>query len=485
VQESNPRNVVVLVMDTARAKTVFGDEGPDFSTLSQLSESGEYCRTAFADAPWTLPSHASLFTGTPPSVHGAHAGHKGLADNFTTMAEIFSRNGFRTGAFTNNAWVTDDFGLLRGFDDTYRIWQFMQSDVDLGPAALEISKLDLLKSISSKFVQGNPLKNIINALYGQFFYRNSDYGAKRTNKLIRQWIASSEEPFFLFANYLEPHLEYRPPKRYASEYLTCDYEEAMDIPQDPWDFLCGETNINEEYLEHLNELYRAEIAYLDHRLGELIDWFKDNGYFDDTLFIIVGDHGENIGEHGLMDHQYCLYDSVLRVPLIVRGGGFGGGQEIEELIQLSDILPTLMDIFCIDDDARSKMKGQSFAPHSDTQRRSFTLSEYLAPQPSLETLKKRYDSIPGRVKGFDRKLRSIRTLEHRLILGTDGMVELYDASSDTDEQADIAAQNPDLVEKLKQEMSQRLPPLDTMSDSSEGLDIEDGVQRHLEDLGYL
>lgn len=487
VNNSDLPNIVLLVMDTARAKTVLDKDGPIFPTLSSLSESGAYCKTAFADAPWTLPSHASLFTGTPPSVHGAHAGHKKLEEESITMAEVLSEAGYQTGAFTNNAWVTDEFGILQGFDDRYRIWQYLQSDVDFGPVAIEEWGKNQIYEGLSRLLNGDPLKNVVNFIYGKYLYRRTDYGAQRTNDLIRRWINTTSEPFFLFANYLEPHLEYRPPKEYASQFLTCDYDNAMSIPQDPWSFLCGEFELKEEDFQILHQLYKAEIAYLDDCIGELIGWLKQEGYFENTIIVIVGDHGENIGDHGLMDHQYCLYDTLIRVPLIIAGGPFNNKGQIRKQVQLSDIFPTLLEVTGVQNqEAKAQIQGRSFAPKTNKDDRSFVISEYLSPQPSLESLNDQFGNLPPKVNNFNRQLRSIRTSNYKLIIGSDDSIELYEINDSGSEVAiDVSDEHPGIVNKMVQKLQNERPEFPKTYISDKSNELDEGIERHLEDLGYL
>ena len=211
-------NVVVLVMDTARAKTVLTDDGVAFSNLSRLASEGTQYTSAFANAPWTLPSHASLFTGTSPSKHGAHAGHKHLNDSLRTLPEALSAAGYETLGVTNNAWITDEFGFERGFDEYHRAWQYRQSNVDVGPLTMGPGNAGLSREIATKLFEGNPVTNLLNALYGKLFYRRSDSGARRTNEIATDLVSSHSSPFFLFLNYLEPHLEYDPPEAFAAEY---------------------------------------------------------------------------------------------------------------------------------------------------------------------------------------------------------------------------------------------------------------------------
>jgi len=103
----------------------------------------------------------------------------------------------------------------------------------------------------------------------------------------------------LFVNYLEPHLEYRPPEEFAEQFLPegISYDEAMDIPQDAWRYIAGKAELSDRDFDVLRSLYRAEITYLDHRIDELKQLLETHGEWEDTVFVVTGDHSENIGDH--------------------------------------------------------------------------------------------------------------------------------------------------------------------------------------------
>jgi arylsulfatase A-like enzyme len=134
---SDRSNVVVIVLDTARYDDVLVARSgtPLTPKLADLTAEGIYYNRAFSSSPWTLPSHASLFTGTCPSKHGAHAGHKQLTGQLRTLAEVLQNGGHETVAVSNNTWISEEFGFGRGFETFHKTWQYVQSDIDLGKIA--------------------------------------------------------------------------------------------------------------------------------------------------------------------------------------------------------------------------------------------------------------------------------------------------------------------------------------------------------------
>jgi arylsulfatase A-like enzyme len=476
-------NVVLVVMDTARAREVFS---PDVDTpvLDELADDGVACEQAYADAPWTLPSHASLFTGCSPSKHGAHAGHKFLDDGSKTIAETLNDDGYATVSITNNAWVTQEFGFTRGFDRALRVWQFLQNGADFGEVAMKTDGTEQLRE-SLRLLFQNPLRNAVNAVYGKFFYRRGDYGAGRTNQLIERELSEISRPYFLFVNYLEPHLDYQPPEEYARQYLPAgvSYEEARSVPQEPWEYLCGQVDLGEREFEILRALYSAEISYLDDRIGEVVEHLKSTGDWEETIFVVLGDHGENIGDHGFMDHQYCLYDTLLHVPLILSGGAVEAEPPRRDIVQISDVYPTILDLLDLSDtEAREQFQGQSIFAET---RRTAAVSEYMAAQPSMESLESEVGDVPEHVYRLDRRLRSIRTAEYKLIRSEHGEVELYDVRDDPGELTDRSSDDAETVTELETELDEWLAGFEQTSPMEDEREVSDEMKSRLEDLGYI
>ncbi|OLZ40768.1 sulfatase [Natrinema saccharevitans] len=483
------RNVAVIVMDTMRASSVDSVSlgSGSFASLDENHDKIVNINNAFTSAPWTLPSHASLFTGTTPSKHGAHAGHKQLNDTHTTLAEVLANEGYETVAVSNNTWVSEEFGFNQGFETFYKTWQYVQSDTDLGKISQTYDGFNMLWEATKTVFKGNPVTNVTNAIYGQFFRRANDDGATRTNKWIKNWLTSRDDsrPFFLFVNYLEPHLEYRPPKAHAEEHLPegVTYEEAMEVSQDAWGYIAGRVELSREDFEVLRALYRAEIAYLEEKIEEVIDLLKAVNEWEETLFILTSDHGENIGDHNLMDHQYALYDTLLHVPLYVRDSSFEDC-EIDDIVQLIDIPPTILDILDIDaSDAREQFQGISFYPDAD-ETRKYAVAEYMAPQPSMDALETKIGDLSEHVYDYDRSLRSIRTDQYKYIRGSDGSQELYDIQRDPQERNDLTASKEDIVGQFDATLDEWLNSFEQTEDT-DSVSMDEDTKSRLEDLGYL
>jgi len=184
-----------------------------------------------------------------------------------------------------------------------------------------------------------------------------------------------------------------------------------------------------------------------------------------------------------MDHQYALYDTLVHVPLFVHGGPFDGG-EIDDLVQLVDIPPTILDVLNIEaPDARKQFQGVSFHPDAEATR-DHAVAEYLAPQPSMAALEDRVSELSDDVRTYDRSLHALRTDRYKYIRGSDGTQELYDVRADPDEADDITGAKPDTVTELDAQLSEWLNSFEH-AESAGNVDMTDDTKSRLEDLGYL
>jgi Arylsulfatase A and related enzymes len=305
-----------------------------------------------------------------------------------------------------------------------------------------------------------------------------DSGAYLTTRRAKRWL-NGDEPFFMFLNYREPCLTYDPPAEYISK-VTPTGETPPDpgsVNQDPWAYATGEIEMDETDFNRLKTLYDAELRYLDARLGQLFEALDTKGLLDETLVIVTSDHGENIGDHGLMDHQYCLRDTLLHVPLVMRGPGVEPGRR-GGLVELRDLYQTLL--------AAAEIEGADpTVDLRDRPSRDAIAAEYRTPMPSIDRLRTEYGDLPESVRGYDRGLQAIRTEDWKLIRGTDGSERLYNLADDPNERVDVSNATTDVRDRLAGQLRDRLPPLER-ADATAGTEsaVPAVLGDRLEDLGY-
>ncbi len=496
------RNVVLVVLDTARAtrfEEVAGDGIPSrfasiddrtMPTLADIGTEGTVFERAFSTAPWTLPSHASLFTGTYPSEHGAHGDHTYLDDSLRTLPEAFADAGYETVGVSNNTWITSEFGFDRGFEELRRGWQYVQSDVDMGTVVRGEDVAEKLSAARERLFEGNPVVNAANVLYSEFLQPAGDDGADRTTDWVGDWLADrqGDRPFFLFCNYIEPHVEYDPPRAFAERFLPDDatVEEARAIRQDPRAYDVGDYDLSEDEFDLLRGLYRGECAYVDSRLARLRESLRAAGEWEESIVVVCGDHGEHVGEHGFFGHQYNLYDTLTHVPLVMTGGPFTGGGRREDLVSLLDLPATLPETAGIEDPSLAEQgHGRSLHPAASGERDA-VFAEYVAPQPSIERLEARFgeEAIPDRVRAFDRRLRAVRTREEKYVTGDDGFERYHDLIEDPRERTDLADERPDRAAALADRLEVQFGAL-REAEASGSVSMAASTEDRLADLGYL
>ncbi|SFS42795.1 sulfatase [Halostagnicola kamekurae] len=493
-----PRNVVFVVLDTARATSVSDRTMP---ALSRLATAGTAFENAFATAPWTLPSHASMFTGTYPSEHGTHGHHPFLDESLRTLPEVFADAGYETVGVSNNTWITEEFGFDRGLDHLRRGWQYVQSEHDMGAVVRGEDLREKLEATRENLFHGNPLVNATNILYSEVLQPAGDDGADRTTTWVENWLEGRDDdsPFFLFCNYIEPHVVYDPPRELAERHLPegASYEAATAVRQDPRAYDCEDYEIDDREFAMLRGLYRAELAYVDRQIARLRRALEETGEWEETLLVVCGDHGEHVGEHDFFGHQYNLYDTLLHVPLVIHGGEFTGGGTRRDLVQLLDLPETLFEATGIEDPAFAEQsQGRSMHPTSDTGTRDAIFAEYVAPQPSIDRLDARFGDVPDRVRAFDRRLQAIRTHDAKYVRGDDGFERFHDLEMDPHEQRNLCAepdadsrngQQRDRREALIRRLDERLGDLESVvsETGTESVSMRAGTKERLADLGYL
>jgi arylsulfatase A-like enzyme len=483
-------NILVVVMDTARAQSSLPQENPAvLPNLKSLAEDGVTFTQAITTAPWTLPSHASMFTGQYTRDHGTHAGNKSFSPEFDPLPELLQKEGYNTVGISNNTWISPTFGFGRGFDDFYQGWELFSSEADLSDIIR--SDENWRNKLGQLFQRVNWPKahrSLGNALYAKFFQNQYDSGALLTNHRIKNWInkkANVDSPFFMFINYVEPHLEYDPPRSFRYKHLPSGMSprQAEKANQDQWGYISGDIDMKEWEFQALEALYTAELEYIDYRLGKVITFLRESGVLENTFIVVLGDHGENIGNHGLMDHQYSLHDTLLRVPMIFRyPESIPSGKIVESQVEVRDLFPTILDVASVqspkvDSISRNRLVAEEMG-------RDQTIAEYVTPQPAIESLRQRAENADEVMSKFNRSLRCIRTDRWKYIQASDGSEWLFNLRTDPDEIENVVEDRPETAQRLLEELKNMHGPM-KIAESSGMSQLDDSTQERLRQLGYI
>lgn len=402
-------NVVLVVLGGARVDHLpcygYGPETTPF--VDQLAQEGVRFANMIATAPWTLPAHASLLTGVFAVTHGATDETGVLSNAHKGLPEYLKTAGYRTAAFCTNPWVSPETGCGTGFDAFYT--QRYHNRIAARAVFYGRKASDTL-------------------------LRRRDAGARRTNHAFKRWVAASTEPFFALVHYNEPHLPVSPPPPFERMFVPHGIPPARvrSVNQD-WDaHIAGQVEAGDEERMLLSALYDGALRYADTRMREIGEFLRQRGVWDQTLFVVVGDHGENLGEHQLVGHKGLLYDTVLRVPLLLRCPPcVPQGFVVEELAQTTDVTPTVLSVLGIAADA-GKLHGRALLDGGRATRGpAYTISECF--RPDLRTLQRRFPQFDTRA--LEVRKRAIRTRREKFVWHSDEANELYDLAADPGEEA--------------------------------------------------
>lgn len=448
-------NILLVILDAVRPDhlSCYGYRRKTSPNVDNLAEESILFENAISPAGWTLPAHASLFTGLFPSQHGLQHGSLYLNQQFPTLAEVLHSSGYKTIGISNNPWVSHATGLDRGFEIFQEVYY---------------KKEHLLEGL--RFALQRLLAIIGNT---------DDDGAHCTNHLALTHLSQQEEgqPFFVFINYLESHLPYKVPRPYATLFGK---PPQGGINQDWRRYVSGKVMMGEDDFESLQSLYDGAIAYLDAKIDELLSFLRQREILDETLVIITSDHGDNFGDHGLMGHELGLYDSLLRIPLIIRYPSlFPAGRRVTQQVQLLDLFTTILEIL---GQKGIEAEGYSLLPEGlKAKPRRFTVAEQS--RPSLEVFKKRFpefDPLP-----YDRALRAIRTEGYKYIWASDGRDELYNIRADPEEKENLISTQPEKAQELRQMLEGWLRGFPPYEAEEEAMELDEITRERLRGLGYI
>ncbi len=307
-------NVLLIVFDTARADAFepYGAAAGASPAFADLARRGSAHERLYSSACWTVPSHAAMFTGLLPRAaglarapggtpHGCRPAMESHRDR--VLPEVLRRSGYRTAAISTNLWIVPESGFATGFDEFVTVDTRRQAK--LSRSGLRERATWLAEGVRAR----------------------ADDGAAEARATLGEWLAQPpEQPFFWLVNLVEAHSPYLPPKPYndlgpldraraaseASHYLTLS---------EIWRACAGGFDVPDDALERMRHLYARSIRRLDDWLADLLESMDQAGVLDETLVVVTSDHGENLGENGLMGHAFSLDERLIRVPCAAAGPG--------------------------------------------------------------------------------------------------------------------------------------------------------------------
>jgi len=456
-------NVLLIVLDTVRADhmSCYGYARNTTPNIDAFAAEAHLYKNVLSPSPWTLPSHASFFTGLPSSGHLCTNLHMFLDDSFDTLAEQLNAAGYQTLALVTNSALSKEQGFGQGFE----VFENPGRNIDHFRPLLGVTNREEMDAKSYSYLM---------------------------QRRLEEWFAQDYEPdrpFFIFLNYIEPHIPYTPPSRqlkWATQDMFRKWEEFNQFDYVfSYSFGYEEASAAQD-LEELETLYDEEIAYVDEKVGQAFELLRKTGNYDNTLIIVTSDHGEHLGEHHLMEHQFSLYEQLVRVPLIVKYRDRFPAGEDHTFVQSHDIYPTILGLAGIRWEPLPIHNCRSLL-HSDNSETRLGVSEYWRVKRVIDM----YEEIIEleRLSLHMRDLRAFQLGDMKLILSSREEAELYNVNDDPLENHNLFGLRPDTVSKLDRQISVWCQPFTEYSPSflagAEDRKLSEEQLETMRGLGYI
>ncbi len=431
-QSTHMPNVILVTLDAVRADHLgcYGYERHTSPRIDEFAENGTLYTKSFAAAPWTIPTHASLFTGKYPFEHGAHTfkveewgnNVNSLHERHLTLAEVFKEEGYDTAAFVANAaYLSTRWQLNQGFD-TYHVERVY---------------------------------------------------ALKLNEQVFKWLDThTDNSFFLFINYIDVHGPFNTTPRpgLLDEPVVEDdlklgrrlYKKVMP----------GEGPIPGDLVRKWINQYDTAVANLDEQVGALLDRLIDTNLYDDTIIVLTSDHGDFFGEHYLIGHSKDLYQEVLWVPLIIKNYRQKGRRITDVLTSSTDIPNLIFSQFPHD------VAEQYAAVFSDAPGNHLAISEnYYTRTRDLFNLRwgKRFNRV--RTAVFDWPYKYIRS--------SDGKHELYHLVDDPKESNNLIEYEAEIADRLVKKLERFQKNRGESTDEIDLRPLTEENRKKLKSLGYI
>jgi arylsulfatase A-like enzyme len=421
-------DVVIFLADALRADVLgtYGFEGPTSPHLDRLAAEALVVEGFRAHTSWTQPAVASIFTGRAPGSHGVSQAEDLLVPQLVTLAEAFRAAGYRTAGFVANTVVNPRRGFRQGFE----AWN---DDPGLYGAPAEILVEEALR-----------------------------------------WLAAGSKPALIYIHTMEPHWPYEPDPEDWAPFEPSDYRGERDASK----LLERQKGLMPEEVQYLRSLYLGAVRKNDRAFGTLVEGLEEMGSLDEALVVFTADHGEELHDHGGLQHRYTLYEEVLRIPLVIRfPGGVSAGRRDPGPAEQADLFPTLAALL--------DLGGPAATDGRDLSTRWLTAAASADP-----------GELYGELRHGDLTKVAVVSEGKKLILNSGPAVfwplgvrvELYDLDDDPGERINRARHEPITVGYLRSRARQLARELERSRASvgaGERLALSDDERKKLRALGYI
>jgi arylsulfatase A-like enzyme len=426
--QSTSPNIVLIVLDTVRASSLslYGYHRKTSPRLEQFAKRAVTFERAYSTSPWTLPSHGSMFTGRLPHELSGRFG-KPIDARYPTVAEVLGRHGYLTAGFVANTWYGGaEFGLARGF-------QHYEDDRSSTTTAL------MSTSVGRDFLKATGLKERW-ATHENFGRKSAEYiGSSFGDWLDRR---DANRPFFAFLNFCDAHAPYASPKPFATRFS------AKGARGDVWARRLD--GWSEAEIRDFNDAYDGAIAYIDEHVGRIIAALAARRALRNTVIIVTSDHGEQFGEHNLVEHVNSLYLPLLHVPLVIAAPQGPAGLRVTTPVSLRDLAASILDFAGVRD--ATVFPGAPLLPHDGPQRGGAEPVLLAEVERASEAYPESYPARKGRMK-------SVLSPDWQYIRNFgDGREELYHLPSDPETMRNLSMTFPDRLQEYRGHLARLTAP---------------------------
>ncbi|MFP8879839.1 MAG: sulfatase [Myxococcota bacterium] len=431
------RNAVFIVVDTLRRDHLgaYGYARDTSPSIDALAAEGVRFDRAYATSGWTIPSVTSMLTGLYPSGHGVVRPRTALSAEIPTLAGILRERGFATAGVVSHVVIGKRWGLSRGFD-----W---------------------FDERNAKGEKGTSTEGVTDSAISML-----------------ERLSAGDAPFFLFVHYFDPHYTYQ---RHEEFDFAAAEAGRLRGGEEIASLRALGTDMTQEERVFVRDLYDGEIRHTDAGIGRLLDRLKSLDHYDDTLILFTADHGEEFLERGWLGHTRTLYDELVRVPLILRLPQPATRAEIDELVSLTMLAPTIMELLGLE-------IPESFSQPSLVPQLSAApdATPALSAADPLRVITE-VDFVPVSQFNVDKITKQVSLVGPRFKLIHDllsGEIELYDLGRDPGERDDLAEREPERVRELTEQLDALLR--EVVPNRNEGLELNLSAEEieELRALGY-
>ena len=431
-------NIVFIVWDTTRGDrlSLLGYERKTTPYLDEFAQNARVYENCIAVGSTTVPSHVSMFTGLLPAEHGSHNEKPRVPDKLTMLAEILKDAGYRTYAYSENPNVTVSNNFGQGIDLFEHPWsqKYIRKAGNLTLSKMSprdrqrmINKMRAKKQLSPwAFTSAGSI----------------------AQEAVEGWLTEqpAEDPVFIFVNYMEAHRPLLPRRDFRQafippEYIDASYETQPSWPA-MWEYVFGLRDIADANIDLIRSVYDASMLELDELTHNLLESLRERGRLDNTIVVVVADHGEALGEHHLLDHQFSVYEQLMRVPIVLYYPQRVKAGRDQRPVMNADLFPTLLELSGLECPPLRKTISLMHAPQKRARLGacpSFLPAAFYAARQGHPT----FDPTP-----WKRSLRAYYDEPYKFIDASDGRHELYDLSQDPGETNNLIESHPSVARRM-------------------------------------